>query len=296
MDADKIAEEALKEIGKAAAKEVWEKKSRLLPLLSRAWTFFRGRPSGGEVPTPELPRRILILGPGGTGKTTLARVLGGDINVLIDPPGYYDPSLFAESVPLLGAPGVELVIAPGQQPRLNREFDKLTADLAGGAFRGLILVVDYGYHAIESEWAREHRLYNGKKAEFVTSLLAEQRKEELDLLDKLLPTLLAVTRKLWVLVVVLKQDLWSRQQDEVVRHYRDGAWGTKMNEVVAALDPKLFFLHTAYACLHIQNYTTRGGHQTLTKNAAGYDAIRQRQSLEDLFRAFDTLREWEGKS
>ena len=105
-----------------------------------------------------------------------------------------------------------------------------------------------------------------------------------------------MTHKFWVLVVVLKQDVWSSKQDAVVQFYRDGEWGKKMNELLGGLDPKLFYLHTVFASLFIQNYTTRGGRETPKKNAAGYDSVRQRQSLEELFRALDALSEWEEKS
>ncbi|MBY0459011.1 MAG: hypothetical protein K2V38_16870, partial [Gemmataceae bacterium] len=132
----------------------------------------------------------------------------------------------------------------------------------------------------------------GKAKEFLPKLVAEQRQEELAILDKLVPSLKAVNGKLWVLVVVLKQDLWTSEQTEVVRFYQEGAWGSRMAEVQKALDGKPFYLRTVFASLHIQNFTTRGG-EVLKKNTPGYDATRQRQSLVELLEVFDALRNWE---
>lgn len=292
MDPNELAKAAAGEAVKKAVGTAWSGGSWL---LTRARGLLGPK---GEATPPEpliaLPRNVLILGPGGTGKSTLARLLSGDVNVLIDPPGYYRPSLFVESVPLLGAPEVQVVVAPGQGDRLAPVFDAVAADIVRGAYRGLILVADYGHHAIEAEWAKDHRLYERTKPEFLAALHATQLQEELDLLDVLAPAVKAVGRRMWVLVVVLKQDLWAREQDRVARHYRDGAWGTKMAEAVAAGSDRLF-AHTVFASLHIQNYTTKNGRETLRKNAAGYDAVRQRQSLEELFAAFDALRDWESR-
>lgn len=85
MGIDDAAKAALAEVAKKVAVEAWEKKSHLLQLFGRAWAFFRGRST--EEPA-QASRPILILGPGGTGKTTLARMLAGDVNVLIDPPRF----------------------------------------------------------------------------------------------------------------------------------------------------------------------------------------------------------------
>ena len=53
--------------------------------------------------------------------------------------------------------------------------------------------------------------------------------------------------------MVLKEDLWVSEQVDVRHHYVEGEWGRRMDEVRQALNGKPFLLHTAYACLHIQN-------------------------------------------
>ncbi|WP_171470797.1 hypothetical protein [Frigoriglobus tundricola] len=65
-----------------------------------------------------------------------------------------------------------------------------------------------------------------------------------------------------------------------------------MNEVREVPDGKPCYLHRIYGCLHIQNYTTRGG-EKLRKSTADYDAVRQRESFAELMQAFDALRKWE---
>ena len=293
MEPDKVAEEALKELGKAAVKEAWEKKNWLLGRLARIAKWF-SRSSDASIAEETESRGILIIGPGGTGKTTLARFLAGDVNVVLDPPGFYEPSLLVDSLPLNGSKNIEMVVAPGQDRHRKREFDDLMAALVAGVYRGLILVVDYGHHSIEMESARDHALYKTTKAAFVRDLLEFQREEEIEILSSVLPFIKAATQKLWVLVVVLKQDLWAPQQEIAVKHYRDGEWGKRLAELHSVVESKLIYLDTLFASLHIQNLTTRGGRQILKKNAAGFDAIRQRQSLKALFQALDALLEWEG--
>jgi polynucleotide 5'-kinase involved in rRNA processing len=60
----------------------WEKREEILESLRRLSRWFRGAETSAE----QKPG-ILILGPGGTGKTTLARILAGEYYQLFDSMG-----------------------------------------------------------------------------------------------------------------------------------------------------------------------------------------------------------------
>ena len=69
------------EAGWRIANWAWERREEILRFLGRLRAWWKNE---GE---PESAPGILVLGPGGTGKTTLARLLAGDADLLLDPPG-----------------------------------------------------------------------------------------------------------------------------------------------------------------------------------------------------------------
>ena len=89
---------------------------------------------------------VLVLGPGGVGKSTLGRLLSGNSDPLFDLPGAYDESLDVESYALKDAPGVEVLVPPGQPHRREATWGEQLENLAAGKFRGMILMAAYGYH------------------------------------------------------------------------------------------------------------------------------------------------------
>lgn len=208
MEIDKVADEGLKELGKAAARELWEKKGRVWELWARvvAWLGFQKSAEAPDV--SKSSRGILILGAGGTGKTTLARMLAGEVETIFDPPGAYAASVLVERYELLGSPGVEIVVPPGQQTRRFATWDDLLSDVTNGLFRGVVIVTAYGHQSIARESYKAHPLFHSRLDEFRIALVEQQRIEELAILEQLVPILRVAPGKLWLLSVVTKQDLW----------------------------------------------------------------------------------------
>jgi hypothetical protein len=264
---------------------VWEKLKELvikkLPDLL-AW-LWRGSEQGQP--------GILILGPGGVGKTTLARILAGEHDILHAPPGDYRESLGVERYQLSDDDRVEIVVPPGQQHRRGAWSD-LQADVAAGKFRGVILLSAYGYHTFGPISYKQHKLYRNDKDAFREAYLQDRRADELSILQQLTPYLKANSKKLWLLSLVGKQDLWWRQHGEVERHYRDGPYGAEITQVKAHHGHREFRHELAFASLLISNLRDGKG-DVLWPNAEGYDQQQRAESTLRLLEALAALQEWE---
>jgi hypothetical protein len=85
----------------------WDKRDEILDYLGKIRSWFRS----------DSERGILIIGSGGVGKSTLARILSGDFDWLLDEPWRYDESLGIEEFALKDDPKTNIVVPPGQKNR-----------------------------------------------------------------------------------------------------------------------------------------------------------------------------------
>jgi hypothetical protein len=264
-------------------KELWSNRKEIAAFVKGIREWFR-RP----VPAPG----ILVVGPAGAGKTTLARFLSEDYDLLLDPPGAYQGSLNVEHYTLPDKPKVGIAVLPGQEHRRPATWPALLSNLADGKYRGVILVAAYGHQTIPKRSYKEHELYQNDKARFVTALLEAQRRDELEVLRQLLPTLTLCKNRLWFLTVVAKQDLWWPDRADVERHYTEGEYGSECARALGKIDSGRLRSEIAPASLVISNFNTPGG-ESLKPNAAGYDQLLQVDSLRRLLETVDALRQWE---
>src|SRR3954452_14963723 len=130
------------EIGKWA----WDNRAGVKPVLASFQRWWR-------------KSKILIIGPGGTGKTTLARMLSGEFDWLTDSPWRYDEDIAVTKHKLRNDATTQLVVLPGQAHRLPSSWSGLGEQLAAGQYRGVILVTAFGYHSLARIRYKQHHLY-----------------------------------------------------------------------------------------------------------------------------------------
>lgn len=265
----------------------------VLGALQAIGDWLRGRKNPSEAERPA--RGVLILGSGGTGKSTFGRLLSGQPDWLNDDPGEYAESPDLERFALADDPSVELIVAPGQEYRRAATWPELLGQVGAGHYRGVVLVNAYGYHTFGTPSYKDHKLFTKDKETFRADYLADRRTEELRVLQQLVPHLSICPRKVWVLSLVVKQDLWGSKQGVVEQHYRDGDYEKHLQTVTSALGNRLFRRETVFVALTIRSLMTLAG-ETLWPNESGYDMPRLADSLRRLVATFTALRAWEDET
>jgi hypothetical protein len=242
---------------------------------------------------PSDDRSILIIGPGGTGKTTLAQLLSGNGHWLIAAPWEYHESHNVESYSLLDDPGVKLVVPPGQKHRREATWSTIQADLASDRYRGIIFVTANGYHNLMSLRSyKQHTLYKKDKDRFLESYTAECREEEVRVLQNVLNGMTCSGKKLWFLSIVAKQDLWFPNRAAAEKHYREGRYAELIGEVQRKSGAASFRHEIEFVSFVICNLKTLEN-ETLQKNTEGYDHQLQVESVRRLIQTLHALKTWE---
>jgi Rad17 P-loop domain len=275
-----------------ALKWAWDHGEEVLRRIRKINNWFKNRK------LPESPQRgILIIGPGGVGKTTIARILAGDVDgALTDATGKYKESLSVEKFGLDDDPDIGIVVPPGQEHRRQGTWKSLYSEIASGRYRGIILLNAYGYHTFGIGY-KDHRIYQKvanlkHKRKFLSDYLENRRIDELGVVERLSPHVQQCQDKLWVLTIVAKQDLWWKERDQVSQHYLHGLYEAAIAGMFAQHDPAKRRHETSFVSLVINNFKDGEG-ELLKANTAGYDHEAQINSLRHLFEKVFDLIAWE---
>lgn len=247
---------------------------------------------------PSPARRILIIGPGGTGKTTLAKVFSGDLMpwVFGGDWKYAESREGEDDFKVLGEDDVEIVVPTGQDFDRDQQWANVIRDISKSRYSGIVLAVANGHHSWSTAGYEKHKLYDGDLIKFREALINANHVKELNVLKYLMPALQAVQKKLWLLTVVMKEDLWFKQQNEVCVHYTDSnrKWGRQLKALSTKLGSVLFRHQSVHVSLVSLNLKDPEG-KVVFETAAGYDSECQMQSVKRLCDAFDDLRKWEAE-
>ncbi len=213
--------------------------------------------------------KIVIMGAGGTGKTTLAHFLTNN-------PAYkelnYSQTHTDEKINIGGNTIGSYWIAPGQAESRERYFPEMFREIANGKVCGIIHVVSYGFHSIDAQLSLQGMLHYREgmpDVEYLAALQTHNRATELSILQELKHRIKDSPQKIWLITLVLKQDLWWAEKEKVQEFYTKGAYSTEIAEIAQQKGKQHFEHHYVSASVISHNFSIAGKiFQPITQ---GYD-------------------------
>lgn len=238
---------------------VIEISEKLFPTFKRIFNLLKN----GEL-------KIAIFGAGGTGKSTLGKLLSGEFELsgLLQT---YQESISIEQYKLESNKIGSVIVAPGQKRREDT-WDDLLRTLVGGKIKLIIHVVSWGYHSFGEFSYTQHRLYQSGMTleEFLREYAAVCRNRELDVLRRIEPHLsIADQRKTVVITLVTKQDLWWNNRLEVNKHYVEGAYEQLIQNIRNQRGANNFIHEYRSTSLVMENFLS-GDNELLIPTTQGY--------------------------
>ena len=237
--------------------------------------------------------KVLVLGPGGVGKTTLGAFLNGQKRSILEKPNEYITTVDFEDFDIDGIDGASLHIAPGQARSLEHNWKSICRGLEDGEFAGVILVSSYGYHAIGNIDYKGNPAYEkgNSDTQFMKKYLVQRQQLEISLLDSVCKAIASSNQRIWLLNFVSKQDLWMRNSSDVEKYYTSGDYHQVIDTLLRTKNSENFRYDTTFGCVEIANFVTGRGVE-LAKCSAGYGQSQQADSLNHLLGTIKTLIRW----
>lgn len=257
---------------------VIEISEKLFPTFKRIFNLLKN----GEL-------KIAIFGAGGTGKSTLGKLLSGEFELsgLLQT---YQESISIEQYKLESNNIGSVIVAPGQKRREDT-WDDLLRTLVGGKIKLIIHVVSWGYHSFGEFSYTQHRLYQSGMTleEFLREYAAVCRNRELDVLRRIEPHLsIADQRKTIVITLVSKQDLWWNNRLEVNKHYVEGTYEQLIQNIRNKRGANNFIHEYRSTSLVMENFLS-GDNELLIPTTQGYDQRLKVANFRYFLNAIESL-------
>ncbi len=223
---------------------------------------------------------IVICGAGGTGKSTLGRLLSGEFGRqdILQP---YQISFRTEKLELDSETSTSVLVLPGQSEFWGEELKKI----ANNRVDLLINVVSYGYHSVIGQFDYQSILgyqQGMTPREVMVSHIEGKRPVEIELLHQLKPHLsIASKKKVLMITLVTKQDLWWPNRQEVKKHYEVGNYNNVIQEVRSQLGQSNFSHAYFSASLLTENFRDVNG-EMMALVSEGYDQRTQLINFDQL--------------
>jgi hypothetical protein len=268
------------------AKWAWANRSKLRKWTDNWRTWYKSSPKSPEM-------KVLIIGAGGTGKTTLAKLLSKEYDWELDPLTGYVESISRENytVSAEAEPVIEAIVDPGQESRRSDIWPETLQSIASGDVHGIILLNCFGYHTLGVISLKQHRLYRGRKADFIKNYLNDRRNEEIKILAQIAASIELATKPVWLLSIITKRDLWNRKQEDVYNHYANGRYASIVGKLVKNKPGTLFRHGLEYGSLVITNLVS-GDNELLSKSMAGFQQVYCSETLVRIRKVLSDLTAW----
>jgi hypothetical protein len=215
---------------------------------------------------------IVICGAGGTGKSTLGRLLSGEFGRQ-DILQSYQTSFTTEELELDSKRSSSILVLPGQSEFWGEELKKI----ASNRVDLLINVISYGYHSVSQF---DYRNLLGYKQgmtpnEMMISHMKGTQLIEIELLHELKPHLsVANKKKVLMITLVTKQDLWWPSRYEVADHYKNGVYNDVIQKIRNQLG-QLNFSHEYFSVSLLTENFRDGTGELMAPVSEGYDQREQ---------------------
>lgn len=214
--------------------------------------------------------KIAIFGAGGTGKTTLGNMLANktSANSVLTP---YQESTSVDRINLENIPG-SVIIVPGQEPRQHK-WDEVFSEIIDGQINLIINVVSYGYHSLERASCQDHFLFQTGMSvrDFAITYTENRRIREIEAFQALETHIkIAKGKRILMLTLVTKQDLWWQSREQMKDHYQNGEYSRLINSILLKKGSDGFQHEYFSTSLVIENFVS-GDNELIWPNAEGYD-------------------------